>query len=153
MTIDQTSLEIATRRRRQLRVALVVAGIALLLAVVALIGSARPAIWAVLGTLVTVGLLVLELHSWRQAVGIWTGATHSATLRPLVLRTVIPSLPVLLLSAIIVILVGVQPFGRLVHGPPGLDERRWTDGPLGVALVLYLGASAAAAVFPVRVKR
>lgn len=153
MSVDQSSVVTAARRRVQLTAALVLDVVALALAVAALCGGMLSAIAPVIGTLLTGVALMLSLRSWAGAREVWSGIADPAQLRVLVQRSLWPSLPVLINSFGIILGVGVPPMARIFSNSPTVGNATWTDGVLVASLLLYLFASAGAALCPLRVRR
>ncbi len=153
MSVDQSSVAIAARRRIQLTAALVVDVVAFVLAVAALAGGRLSALAPLLGTLVTGVALTISLQSWAGARQVWSGNADPARLRGLVQRSNWPSAPVLIASCGVSLGVGVPLLVRVFSGSPAAGNATWSDGVLIASLVLYLFASAGAALYPLRVRR
>ena len=153
MTLDQSSFDLAGRRRTQLTAAIVLAVLACAFALAAVVGGSLTAVVVVIGTILTVAALVTSLRSWRGAIEVWSGTAAPGELHLLVRRSVLPSLPVLLVSFGVTIGVAVQPLSRLLSNSTAAGNARWTDAVLLLSLVLYVFASAGAALYPLRVRR
>lgn len=153
ITIDQPSLQLAGRRRVQLAAALAVDVAAFGLAVAALGGGMLSAIAPVIGTILTGIALTLNLTSWVAARGVWSGDGDPSALRGLALRSLWPSTPVLLVSLGVILGVALPPIIRIFSSSHSLGNATWTDGVALGSLVLYLIASAGAALLPLRVRR
>jgi hypothetical protein len=153
VTLDQSSIGTARRRRAQLSVALGIAVLACASAVAALIGGSLRAVPVVIGTILTAGALLTSMNSWRAAADVWSGTADPATLHSLTRRSLLPSVPALVISGFVLIFVGVPPGARVFSGSPTNGNGTWPDRVLLVSLALYLIASAGAALYPLRVRR
>jgi len=153
LSIDQASVVAAARRGTQLTAALVLDVIAFALAVAALCGGILSAIAPVIGTLLTGMALTLSLRSWAGAREVWSGNADPSRLRGFVQLSGWPSAPVLLASFGVILGVGVPPLVRVFSNSPTVGNATWTDGVLVGSLLLYLFASAGAALYPLRVRR
>ncbi|HEY8791195.1 MAG TPA: hypothetical protein VIM10_18970 [Actinopolymorphaceae bacterium] len=153
MTVDQSSFDLAVRRRTQLTAAIVLAVLACAFALAALIGGTLSAVIVVIGTILTGAALATSLRSWRGATEVWSGSAAPAELHRLVQRSVLPSLPVLLVSFGVTIAVAVPPLSRLFSNSTAAGNARWTDAVLLLSVVLYVFASAGAAFYPLHVRR